>query len=227
MSESIKKTKLDNIQPVADEAPAEEFVRVNELAEGQQIIVAARWVLVVGAMLLALWSPDPAITLRTQIILILAMAAANFYIQAQTMMKKAIDPLIICASSAVDLTVITLFVIVGGGFRSTSFAFYFPAILAYSVVFPRNLTIQYSLSLLSIYGLIGLTTMTMDSDLQIIVVRLIMMAGVAVCGNMYQTVERDRREAAIKARQSLLDELSEHAANATDPDDLSPAYGRK
>ena len=60
----------------------------DDLAHGQVVIIAARWVLVVAGLILALWDPAPIAELRFQIVFILGLAMVNFYLQAQVLMRR-------------------------------------------------------------------------------------------------------------------------------------------
>jgi hypothetical protein len=67
---------------------------------------------------------------------------------------------------------------------------------------------------MGVYGLIGLvTTYASTSDMQTLVSRLIMMAAVAVIGNQYLRMERNRRQAATEARQNLMKQVRESHQN--------------
>ena len=106
-----------------------------DLMYGQSVIVSARWILVVSGLFLALWNPGPMSELRVQILFILLLAVANFYLQAQLLMQKPANSGVVYFASAADLAVISVMVILGGGFESNVYVFYFPALLALSVAF--------------------------------------------------------------------------------------------
>jgi hypothetical protein len=199
---------------------------VDELAHGQIVIVSARWVLVLAGLLLTLWNPGAIGSLRIEILLILFMAVANFYLHAQALMRRPILPQIIYAASAGDLAIVTIFVIMAGGFESNLYTFYFPAVLAFSVVFPTALTFLYIASTAALYSLISLGSFTVtavsntmaENDLQVLVTRVLVLAAIAVCGNIYWRIERDRRLAATEAREQLVAEIDRRASE----DELEP-----
>ena len=56
----------------------------DDLSHGQVVIVAARWILVLAGIFLALWNPAAMGELRIQIVLILALAVGNFYLHARS-----------------------------------------------------------------------------------------------------------------------------------------------
>lgn len=205
-------TKLNEVTKAAKAAGVSE-----DLGYGQHVIVTARWILVLTGLLLAMWNPAELGQLKAQFVFLLVLAVANFYLHAQLLMGRYLNPIIVYGASAGDLVVITSMIILGGGFKSDIFVFYFPAILVFSVAFPRFLTFLYTLSAMGVYGLICLVTIGSIStgDWQALIARLIMMAAVAVVGSQYLRIERGRREAASEARLSLMEEI--RAAQNAEP----------
>jgi hypothetical protein len=184
-----------------------------ELAYGQIVIVTMRWSLVLAGLLLTLWNPDPLGKLRVQIIVILMLAIANFYLQAQLLMRRPVIDQIVYSASAADLAVITVLILNGGGYDSGLYVFYFPAILAFSVAFSTQMTTLYVAVVLFFYALISLFTPGVSEDqIQIILSRLIMIAAVAFCGNLFWRIERDRRQEAKKAQRELMTEIRRRQA---------------
>lgn len=179
-----------------------------DLQFGQSVIVTARWILVASGLFLALWNPGELGDLRVQIILILLLAVANFYLHAQILMgKSAFAPLVYGASLA-DLAVVTILVLIGGGLEAEAYVFYFPAILGFSVAFPPMMTLLYGGSVIGIYGLIGTASFLFGAgDMQVLATRLIMLAAVATCGVVYWRIERNRRQQAIRARKHVISQV--------------------
>ncbi len=184
-----------------------------DLMYGQSVIVTARWILVVSAFILALWNPGPMGELRIQVLFILLLAVANFYLQAQILMKKPANSGVVYFASAADLAVISVMIILGGGFESNIYVFYFPAILALSVAFSPGTTLLFAGGAASFYAFISLgSALFGDIDAQVMIARLIMMSAIAVCGQIYWRIERDRRGAAVNARKRLIAQLREAKA---------------
>ena len=164
-----------------------------DLVNGQGVIIMARWILVTSGLLLALWNPMQMDDLRVQIVLILGLAVGNFFLHAQMVSGKAINPAIVYAASAADMVVITGLIISQGGFDSTLFVFYFPAILAMSVTFHPSITAIFAGTAITAYALISLATLGTVDEVALIT-RLIMMTAVAVCGGLYWHIEQQRRQ---------------------------------
>jgi hypothetical protein len=210
------------IEPVAPATP-NNFISspeaLQELADGQLVVIAARWILVIAGLLLAIWNPGPIGELRLQIMVLLVIAVGNFFLHAHVLRKKETLATVAYLSSAADLTVISILIASQHGFGSNLYVFYFPAIAALALAFPREITIFLVGCGAGLYTMICLRTLPDDlakESLQALSVRLVMMAGVAVCAALYQQVEANRRRAAEEGTKQFVPEL--HA-----PDPISIA----
>lgn len=165
-----------------------------DLAYGQPAIVAVRWLMIISGLILAIWNVENLQDLRLSLIVIFLLAITNFYLQAQLLIKKPVIKPVVYGASAVDLLLITFLVATQGGYTSSIYVFYLPAIAAFSVAFPRWLTGIYVLFLMMVYWIIA--SVSVDSEQMIIIIRLLMIAAVAFCGSLYLTIERARRQEA-------------------------------
>ena len=163
-----------------------------ELAHGEGVIIAARWILVAAGLVLALWNPAGLIQLQIAIVLILGLAVVNFALQMQVRTKGPLMARVVYATSAADLVAISLLIIAADGFPATPYVFYLPALLAISVTFRTPVTALYAAASIVAYGLIALATAA-ESDLLPVLLQLLILAAVPVCGNVYWRLERDRR----------------------------------
>ena len=77
-----------------------------DLVQGQFVIVAARWILVAAGLVLAVIAPEALGPLRIQIVLILGLAVANFYLHSQLLMKRPVVRPIAYAASVADIAAI-------------------------------------------------------------------------------------------------------------------------
>ena len=180
-------------------------VRSEDLAYGQTVLVWARWILIGTGLLLSFWSPTDLTTLQVQLAAIIALAFGNFYLHVQLLRGQPAIDNIVYAASVADIGVVTALVIVQGGYPSPVFIFYFAAIVGISVAFPTWLTASYTALVVGLYGVICLPTAT-TGDYPAIFTRLLMLAAVAVCGNIFARSESRRRADAIRIHQELLDE---------------------
>jgi hypothetical protein len=198
--------------------PGPQFPKLNwldlaeELTHGQHVIVAARWILVGAGLLLALWNPEAMPELRVQIAMILGLAMANFFLHSRLLMGKPVPPAVAYGATAVDIAVISVLVIADGGLASGLYVFYFPALLALSVAFRTEVTAVFAASAIGIYGVVGLPGVVVAEDGAALVTRMLMLAAVAVCGNVYWRVERDRRSAAAEELEATPEQVQEAVA---------------
>ncbi len=202
-------------QPEGTEPESESFMRrVNtsgawnelDLASGQPVIVAVRWIMIVTALFLAVWNVESMQDLRLQFVAILLLAVTNFYLQAQLLMKRPLSKHIVYAASAVDIFMITVLIMFQGGYHSSIFVFYLPAIAAFAVAFPRGLTALYTAIVVLLYGTIA--GVSYDAQADVIIARLIMIIAVAFCGSLYLQIEHQRRRETIRPDEQLLRDIT-------------------
>lgn len=204
------------VEPSDREQPEQEslFRRVNisgtwyeeDLAFGQPVIVAVRWIMIISALILAVWNVESMQDLRLQIVAILLLAITNFYLQAQLLMKRPLSKHVVYAASAVDIFLITILVMFQGGYWSSIYIFYLPAIAAFAVAFPRGLTTVYTLIVVLLYGMICLATG--GSQMDVTVTRLLMITGVAFCGSLYLQLEHQRQAEAEDREEMLMENIA-------------------
>jgi len=81
------------------------------------------------------------------------------------------------------------------------------ALLALALVFPRPMTALFTAGLIGLYGVVAGPHLMTSADQQIFVSRVITFVAIAVIGQMYQHLERKRREAGstaqVEAKQDL------------------------
>jgi hypothetical protein len=208
---------LGNLKQKPD-TTSEERARVNgqsamssiseDLAHGQIVIVTARWILVLAALVFIFWSPGSLNELRILTPVIMFVAVANFYLHAQLLKRRPAVDAVVYGASLADLAVVSLIIAVQGGLRSDIYLFYFPAFLGFAVAFPTRMTVLYAVGAMCAYGSIVTGTVGLSNpDLQVVVTRLVMLGAVAACGNLYWRIEAGRRRAAAKAREELMEHL--------------------
>jgi hypothetical protein len=189
-------------------------VRSEDLAHGQTVLVWARWILIGTGLLLSFWGPKDLLTLQVQLAAIIALAFGNFYLHVQLLRgHPAIDNVVYGASLA-DLSVVTALVLVQHGYPSPVFIFYFAAIVGISVAFPTFLTAGYTAITVGVYGIIALATAPVEAY-PAIFTRLLMIAAVAVVGNLFARSESNRRAEAIRVQAEMLDEAEQKTTATT------------
>ena len=190
-----------------------------DLSAGQIVIITARWVLILAGLIFALAPPFPnnLVQLEVNVVVIIVLAMANFFLHMQVLGKRPTLDTLVYASAAVDIAVISVIILTqvalqgaAAGFTSTIYVFYFPALLAISVAFPRSMTILYTGATMAIYAMIALPGS--GGDGAVILARLLMMGAVAFVGTRYLGVEGERRRAAAQAQQELLAQVRQRQA---------------
>ncbi len=181
----------------------EEETRAEELRYGQIVIVTARWALVLMGLLLLIWRPGDLRGFTIGILVVLALAVVNFFLHVQILRDRPIARRLAYGMSLADLVVISLIVITGegAGFTADTFVFYYPAVLAYSLVFPAPIGLLLTAGLIAVYGLISMPEL-INSELnqQILVTRLLVIVAVSYLGYWYRVVERRRLEALFPSK---------------------------
>ena len=168
--------------------------------------MTARWILILSGLLLTLWAPTVSIgAMRVQIVLILLLAAANFYLQAQVLRRRPVPDAVVYGASAADIMAITLIVWTQGGFGASAFVFFLPAILAYLVAFPALVTFVYTAAIMMSFVMLVPVSALSGNELdgQTLMARLIMFAAVATCGAIFRRIEHNRRAAVAEADGAL------------------------
>src|SRR5207237_70535 len=128
------------------------------VASGQIVIVTARWVLILAALALSLWSPAPGDLnwLRLSLLVLLALAVGNFYLHAQILMRRPVPRGVVYAASAADLGVITVLTAAFSASDAPMFVFYYPALLGLALVFPLSMTLLFTGALVWLYAAVSL-----------------------------------------------------------------------
>ncbi len=174
---------------------------VNSLYHGQIVIIAARWLLILGGWILALWQPElPAASevwkLVVQVAVLFTLSIGNFYLTVNYLRGDKSLPAVVFAASAGDLAVITILIMALGGFSTSLYVFYFPALLAISVAFPTRVVLGYAGAAIAVYGIIALSSVPGELvtavEGQQILLRLMLMASITYCGIRYRRLEAEK-----------------------------------
>ncbi|MDP6183329.1 MAG: hypothetical protein QF609_05895 [Gammaproteobacteria bacterium] len=175
----------------------------DDALHGQKALVAARWILILGGLVLSIWAPGEIDVLRIQLLFILGLAVMNFYLHAQLLRRGPVVETVAYAASIGDIAVISGIIIAQGVVDSSTFNFYFPALMAISVAFPTAISFMFAGSALAIYSLVALVSAPgvtpYGESTTVFLTRLVMLAAVVACGNLYWRIERRRRREADEA----------------------------
>src|SRR5205814_8487648 len=114
---------------------------LDDLRRGNIVIIAARWLFVSAGLLFVLYRPQSVADLTAGVLAALVIAVMNFYLHTRPLTNRAVEPLWAYWASAADLTAISGLILMQGSLTGKPHVFYYPAILAYSLVFPPGVTI--------------------------------------------------------------------------------------
>ena len=177
---------------------------------GQAVMIWARWFLIAGSLILALWTVDSVTQVVVGTLPVVGLMAMNFYLHGRYLAGRPANPVLIGMASLLDLAAITIVLLVWPGHRgleSQFFVMYYPIVLAFAFVMPRRTAIAYTLAALGAYtgacvlgGISSFvetdgTTVDMGS-VEALVMRLITLAAMGGLGTFYWRIQRNRRRSA-------------------------------
>ena len=173
---------------VASDAP-------EDLGAGQIVIVIARWLLIITGFIVTLWSPSESELnpVRTTLLVLFGLAIANFFIHAQILMHRPLQRRALYAASAADIGIITLIIWAYGGLGAASVVYYYPALLALSLVFPLPVAASFAVGTVAAYATVAMPVHAGQADMQVLAARVISLIAVVAVGCVYQEIEHRRR----------------------------------
>ena len=184
-----------------DRAKAEKQEALEDVFYGQIVFILARWFVIISALFLILWEAETEESIIYPMIPLVFLIAGNFFIHGRYVMRKPANEILLTLANIVDIALITLVIILGGGgstgIDNPFFVFYFPIILAFSLVFPRTKTLIFASAVVVIYLLVcifvqpGPSYVSLDEER--LAVRSIMLLSTAFLGTMYWRIQRSRR----------------------------------
>jgi len=169
---------------------------LDDLRQGHSVIIAARWMLVAAGLMFVLYRQQSVSELTVGVLSILGIAAVNFWLHCRPLTNQPVEPQWAYCASAADLVVISGLVLMQGSQMSKAYAFYYPAILGYSLVFPTVVSTVLTgavLAFVLVTGSFGVL------DERVLVVRLLTLATTAFIGWRYRRVEKQRRDRRAQA----------------------------
>jgi hypothetical protein len=202
-----------------------------DLFYGQLVVIVARWFLIGAGVVLALWSASSVEAIMLPIGLMIVLMGMNFYLHGRYLVKQPVQAPLVYLSSAIDLLVITLIVVFwtqgrGTGLASPFFVFYYPALLAFALVFRPRISLVYAAVVIGVYLLVVLVgSGTGDLRAQkTLLERLITMAATAGLGAYFWRLQRRRREDG-ETEDELLPRVEERVSASGRIEERLPASG--
>lgn len=180
------------------------ITRKQEAAEdiffGQIVLIWARWFVILGAGIYALWTASTVTQLTIAILFIAVMMGINFFVHGRYLMERPINQYLLMALSFVDAAVITLILMAWPGQKGLAsflFVLYYPMLTAFAFVFGPEFTAVYTILTLTAYiiaCLIGGPDFVADpSRVELLIMRLITLASMGGLGTYYWRIQRERR----------------------------------
>jgi signal transduction histidine kinase len=110
-------------------------------------------------------------------------------------------------ASLYDIAGMTAAIALVDGFDNPNFLLYYPALLAFTLVFPGWWSSLYSLAVVIAYLLVSVLTHNAfdggdSADVKDLVIRLVTLAGTVLLANLVVQIERRRRERAVAAERA-------------------------
>jgi hypothetical protein len=181
-----------------------------DLYFGQTVILWARWCVVIGATIAALWSATTPHELSTRILLGIGLMAINVVLHGRYLVARPANYALLALAAGADLAIVTA--IVGfwdpRGLGNPYFVFFYPLLFAVALVFPPLLATAYGLVALVLYGGVCLSAgggIEASAELKQVVMRLITMAATVGLGAFYWRIQRDRRRTAQARQRAALE----------------------
>ena len=138
------------------------------------------------------------------------MGVANAYLTWRIVTNRPIGWHHALALSLMELAVITTGLYILNGFQNRFYVFYYPALLGFSLMFPRRASFAMLATIITLYVVMALTiSPTLSTDAyqeKVLFVRVITMVGIVATGTLLVGWERSRRREAVAAERSRSEE---------------------
>ena len=187
---------MSNVREVRTAKQAEQ----EDLFFGQEVILWARWSVIVAGIVLVLWTSSNVSLLTQTMPFFLVLMAVNFFLHGRFVMGSPLNRVTVTAASVVDLVLITAIVVKwpgADGLKNEFFVLYFPVVFAFALVFTRRIEVAYTGLAMFAYAAACFFTGTVQllafgNDDKVLVMRLIVIAAMGFLGNYYFRIQRDR-----------------------------------
>ena len=120
--------------------PVPAFAIFDDYRPTVALAVAVRWVLLLAWFFLNNYRVEPDLFHTVLNLLGAALAALNAYMTWRVFRRRSIPWRHACALSAADLIITTAGLCLTGGISNDFYVFYYPALLGFSLMFPRRVS---------------------------------------------------------------------------------------
>jgi hypothetical protein len=202
MSESTERSKPPDRKGTTRHGLNFDAVGNEDIKAGLPVIIYARWILVIAGLGLTLWNSTSFVEAQVSVLIVLALAVGNFFLQVEVNRKRAIPLWIVYGASAIDIAAISGVLALTNHFPPSTYVFYMPALLALSVTFSTGNTAKFTAAALIGYALISIAPINDMGGgsvvLTSLIVHALILVAVPFCGNVYWRLERSRRVSEIE-----------------------------
>lgn len=181
-----------------------------EQTRSLRILIVTRWLLIAGAFAVTYVAAGTSATeLGTLTALITGAVALNGYLHLRYRQGRDIPVVAPVLASLYDVAAITGAVALVDGFDNPNYLAYFPAFLAFTLVFPGWRSLLYCGAVIGIYAVIAVTThdafsWSEKADVKDLFVRLVMLGAALVVATMVVRIDRARRDRAVLAERAAM-----------------------
>ena len=169
------------------------------------ITVLIRWLLLFAWLAMTNYRQDHDADWVAFNLLGAALGVANAYLTWRIVTRRPIAWHHALALSLLELAVITAGLYILNGFQNRFYVFYYPALLGFSLIFPRWASFSMLAAVIGLYVLMALTvspTLSVDAfQEKVLFVRVITMLGIVAAGTLLVGWERARRREAVAAER--------------------------
>ena len=183
------------------------------------ILVVVRWLLLLTWFVLNNYRVEADTGHLILNLMGVALAVLNAYMSWRVITRRPITWRHALALSLADLAMITVGLFLKFGIRNDFYVFYYPALLGFSLMFPRRAAFAVVAVVATLYIVVAFTveptfSMALEDEKKL-AVRIINMAGIVAAGGMITRWERARRREAVAAeRQRAEENLQLQAENS-------------
>ena len=195
-----------------ERAEVPQYAVFEDYRSSQRVAVVVRWFILVTWLVLINYRSEEA-DLSVLNTLGGAVIVLNGYVHWRILKGSPITWPYVLALSLMDLSIITVGVLITSRFENTFFIFYYPALVGVALIFPRRISFAVVTVLAGIYTGMSVamepgldTSVLFDSDEKQLVVRVVCMFAIVVAANLMTRLERERRREAVDAERARIEE---------------------
>ena len=174
------------------------------------ITVIVRWLLLAVFISMNNYRVDIGSSWLTINFMAFALAGLNAYMTWRILQQRRLTWVHALIISTADLVVVTASLYLHLGFQNDFYAFYYPPLLGFSLMFPGRPSFVMVSIVVGLFILMAFTvTPTLDVDFKqekVLIVRIAAMVGVTIGGSLINGWERNRRREAVGAERAIAKE---------------------